>query len=88
MPTTLSRPKLGWVLAACLATASLVAHAPLSRAQSQRFLLGPGSNVGPATKVREENCKTAADGTVTCDTKLVNPPGDTPAKPQYSPFNP
>lgn len=52
----------------------------------ESFLLGPGSKVGPATQVEPTNCVTADDGTITCDTKLVNPPGDTPAKPQYSPF--
>ncbi len=56
-------------------------------AQSQRFLLGPGSNVGPETKIEPKNCVTAADGSITCDTKIVNPKGDTPAKPLYAPFN-
>ena len=56
-------------------------------AQSQRFLLGPGSNVGPETKIEPKNCVTAADGSITCDTKIVNPQGDTPAKPIYSPFS-
>ena len=57
-----------------------------ARAQGESFLWGPGSNVGPATKVEPQNCKTAADGAITCDTKLVNPAGDTQAKPQYNPF--
>ena len=39
------------------------------------------------TKIEPSNCITAADGSITCDTKVVNPPGDTPAKPQYRPFN-
>ncbi|MFM7675958.1 MAG: hypothetical protein ACKO5F_10320 [Synechococcus sp.] len=55
-------------------------------AQSQRFLLGPGSSVGPETKVKPENCVTAADGSVTCDTKLENSPSDTPARPELDPF--
>jgi hypothetical protein len=55
-------------------------------AQSESFLLGPGSKVGPATKVKAKDCVTQPDGTVTCNTKLVNPTGDTPAKPSYSPF--
>ena len=50
-------------------------------AQSETFLLGPGSTVGPATEVKPKNCVTAADGSVTCDTELVNPAGDTRAKP-------
>ena len=55
-------------------------------AQTESFLLKPGSKVSPASKVKPTNCKTAADGTITCDTKIDNPPGDTLAKPQYSPF--
>jgi hypothetical protein len=54
--------------------------------QSGSYLLGPGSNVGPATKVKTENCVTKADGSVTCDTRLVNPAGDTDARPQYDYF--
>lgn len=71
-------------LALLLAMASLLGT-PL-RAQSQRFLLGPGSNVGPETKIKPSNCVTAPDGSITCDTQIENPPSDTPAKPQYDPF--
>ena len=46
----------------------------------------PGSSVGPATKVVPTNCVTAADGSLTCDTKIQNSPSDTPAEPQFSPF--
>jgi hypothetical protein len=49
-------------------------------------MLGPGSKVGPATEVKPKNCVTAPDGTVTCDTELVNPPGDTRAQPQFDLF--
>jgi hypothetical protein len=56
-------------------------------AQVESFLWGPGSNVGPETKIEPQNCVTAADGSITCDTKVVNPPGNTPAKPLYRPFN-
>jgi hypothetical protein len=55
-------------------------------AQTESFILKPGSKVGPATKVKATDCVTQPDGTVTCNTKLVNPSGDTPAKPSYSPF--
>jgi hypothetical protein len=65
--------------------ASLSLAAP-SYAQSESFLLGPGSRVGPATEVVPRNCVTAPDGTVTCDTELVNPAGDTRAKPQFELF--
>jgi hypothetical protein len=66
--------------------ALLMAATP-ALAQVESFLLGPGSTVGPATKVEPTNCVTAADGSITCGTKIVNPEGDTPAKPQYNPFN-
>ncbi|MFZ0408150.1 MAG: hypothetical protein WAM11_08590 [Cyanobium sp.] len=55
-------------------------------AQVESFMLKPGSNVGPATKIKPTNCVTAADGSVTCDTKIENSPSDTPAKPSYQPF--
>ena len=55
-------------------------------AQSGSFLLKPGSNVGPATKVKPVNCVTAPDGSVTCSTAIENSPSDTPAKPEYNPF--
>ena len=57
-----------------------------AQAQSESFLLGPGSGVGPATEVKPKNCVTAPDGSVTCDTELVNPAGDTRAKPQFDLF--
>jgi len=55
-------------------------------AQVEKFMLQPGSKVGPATKVKPTNCVTAPDGSVTCDTELENSPSSTPAKPQYNPF--
>ena len=64
----------------------LMAATP-AQAQVESFLWGPGSNVGPETKIEPQNCVTAADGSISCDTKVVNPPGDTPAKPQYRPFS-
>jgi hypothetical protein len=73
------------VLVLLAGAAAALAQAP-AQAQVESFLWGPGSNVGPATKVEPQNCKTAADGAITCDTKLVNPAGDTQAKPQYNPF--
>jgi len=76
---SLHTPIAGLGLTAALASPGL--------AQSQRFLLGPGSNIVTETKIEPQNCVTAADGSITCDTKIVNPKGDTPAKPIYSPFN-
>ncbi|MFN6133784.1 MAG: hypothetical protein ACK46L_12935 [Synechococcaceae cyanobacterium] len=61
--------------------------APLRIAQVEKFILGPGSNVGPKTRVVPTNCYRSRDGVISCDTKLVNPAGTTPARPQFSPFN-
>ena len=55
-------------------------------AQVEKFMWGPGSKVGPNTKIKPQNCVTAKDGSLTCDTKVENPPGDTPAKPSYNTF--
>ncbi len=55
-------------------------------AQVESFMLKSGSQVGPATEVKPKNCVTGKDGTITCDTELVNPPGNTPAKPHFNPF--
>ena len=76
----------GGLLALLPAVAALLIGPPAALAQSESFLLGPGSSVGPATKVKEKNCVTAPDGSVTCDTQLENSPSDTPAKPQFNPF--
>lgn len=58
------------------------------QAQSLRYQLGPGSNVGEPTQVEPTDCVTdPKDGSVTCGTRLKNPPGDTPARPQFEPFN-
>jgi hypothetical protein len=64
----------------------LAALAQPAVAQVEQFMWQPGSQVGPETKVKPTNCVTAPDGSVTCDTKLENPPGTTPAKPIYQPF--
>lgn len=80
------RPALPAFLPLLAAAASVLTLHSAALAQVESFLWGPGSSVGPATRVEPKNCTTAADGTVTCDTQLVNPEGDTPAKPQYNPF--
>jgi len=69
-----------------LGVGSLLALCAPARAQVESFMLKSGSQVGPATEVKPKNCVTAKDGTITCGTELVNPPGNTPAKPQFSPF--
>lgn len=90
-------PGLAGVAAGGLSLAgalALVATAPLlvgiaapAQAQEQKFLLKPGSKVGKESKVKATDCTTAADGTIKCDTKIVNPPGITPAKPSFNPFS-
>jgi hypothetical protein len=81
-PTGVGQPIAG-LASLLLALAGLAAPA---LAQSETFMLQPGSKVGPATKVKPTNCVTAPDGSVTCDTTIENAPGDTPAKPLYQPF--
>ena len=55
-------------------------------AQTEGWLLGPSSAVGKQSEIVPTNCITATDGSITCDTKVVNPAGDTPARPYYNPF--
>ena len=55
-------------------------------APTEGWLRGPGSATGKDSKI-EADCVTAEDGSVTCDTKVVNPASDTKARPYYTPFN-
>jgi hypothetical protein len=55
-------------------------------AQAESFLVGPGSSVGPSTRVKPKNCVTGPDGSITCDTQLENSPSDTQARPIYEQF--
>ncbi|MFM7314233.1 MAG: hypothetical protein ACKO0M_13890 [Cyanobium sp.] len=75
--------RLPFLSLACLA---LLAAGSAALAQVQTFTLEPGSSVGPSTRITPTNCVTAADGSVTCDTRIENSPSDTPARPQYQPF--
>ena len=71
-----------------IATALLAAVGPQPvQAQAQGFLWSPGPSVGPETKVEPTNCVMGADGSITCNTRLVNPPSDTKAKAQLDGFN-
>ena len=63
------------------------ALAPVARAQSEGWMLDPGSKTGKDSKVVPTNCVTTADGTVSCDTKVETPSSNTPARPYYNPFN-
>ena len=83
--TALASMQLPGVCLATLAASTLLAMAP-ALAQSESFLLGPGSSVGPSTKVKPKNCVTAADGSITCDTQLESSPSDTQARPIYEQF--
>ena len=60
---------------------------PAARAQSEGWILGPGSRNDQNSTVVPTNCVTDTDGTVTCDTKLENPDSRPPARPYYNPFN-
>ncbi|MFM1799289.1 MAG: hypothetical protein RLZZ117_1567 [Cyanobacteriota bacterium] len=83
----LARPSLVALLGLGLCgPLAVLAIAPPALAQVESFLLKSGSQVGPTTEVKPKNCVTAKDGTITCDTELVNPAGTTPAQPVYTPF--
>ena len=56
-------------------------------AQSEGWLLGPGSDRSNQSEIVPTNCITAPSGAITCDTKVVNPASNTPARPYYNPFN-
>ena len=75
---------------ALLATASIGLGSVLggvpALAQAESFLVGPGSSVGPSTKVKPKNCVTGSDGSITCDTQLENSPSDTQARPIFEQF--
>ena len=83
--TAIASMQLPGVSLATLAASTLLATAPVF-AQAESLLLGPGSSVGPSTKVKSKNCVTAADGSITCDTQLENSPSDTQARPIYEQF--
>ena len=61
--------------------------APVARAQSEGWILGPGSKTSKDSKVVPTNCVTMADGAISCDTKVETPASNTPARPYYNPFN-
>ena len=57
-----------------------------AQALTEGWLRGPGSATGKDSKIESDWIK-AEDGSVTCDTKVVNPASDTKALPYYNPFN-
>lgn len=64
----------------------LLAPTPLM-AQTEGWLLGPNSRTGKDSTVVPTDCVEGPDGSISCNTKIVNPPGDTPARPYYDPFS-
>ena len=67
-----------------------VLGAASAHAQTEGWLRGPGSATGKDSNKDsniEADCIKAEDGSVTCDTKVVNPASDTKARPYYNPFN-
>ena len=57
-----------------------------AQAQTEGWLRGPGSASGKDSKIEADFIK-AEDGSVSCDTKVVNPASYTKARPYYNPFN-
>ena len=58
-----------------------------SLAQSEGWMLGPGSRNDQSSEVVPTRCTTFPDGTITCDTELKQTKQRTPARPYYNPFN-
>lgn len=81
-----SLPALPWSLQALAVIVAGLCLSGAALAQAESFQLQRGGNVGPETRVKPTNCVTARDGSVTCDTVIENPPGDTPAKPKLQLF--
>ena len=75
------------LLGVSLLTAVSVMLPQGAMAQSEVWLLGPNSRTGEQSTVVPTDCVEGADGSITCNTKIVNPPGDTPAKPFFNPFS-
>ncbi|CAI8163572.1 MAG: Uncharacterised protein [Synechococcus sp. CC9902] len=60
---------------------------PVAQAQSEGWILGPGSRNDKNSTVVPTNCVKAEDGSITCDTKLENKGTSSAARPYYNPFN-
>ena len=57
-----------------------------AQAQTEGWLRGPGSATGKVSKIEADGIK-AEDGSVTCNTKVVNLASDTKTRPYYNSFN-
>ena len=75
----------GWLVPTGAVLSLAVGVLPV-RAQVETFTLQRGSNIGPETRVTPTNCVSGSDGSVRCDTQIINPPSSSPAKPQFQPF--
>lgn len=84
--SAVSRRALPWSLRAAAALVGGLCLTAAAHAQVESFMLKRGGNVGPETQIKPTNCVTGADGSVTCDTVIENPPSDTPAQPNFQPF--
>ena len=73
-------------LSACFLLTMSLCGTSSAQAQTEGWLRGPGSATGKDSKI-EADCVTSEDGSVTCDTKVVNPASETKARPYYNPFN-
>ena len=73
--------------AGLLLLASLFGGTTSVLAQTEGWLKGPGVNAGKASTVVPTNCVEGSDGSMSCDTKIINPASNTPARPYYNPFN-
>ena len=78
-PTQLFSASFFLMMSVCGASSAL--------AQTEGWLRGPGSATGKDSTIEATNCVTAEDGSITCDTKVVNPGSNTKARPYYNPFN-
>ena len=74
------------LLSAAVLSLLSVFGAASAQAQTEGWLRGPGNPTGKDSKI-EADCTKAEDGSVTCDTMVVNPASDTKARPYYNPFN-
>ena len=58
-----------------------------SFAQSEGWMLGPGSRNDQSSEVVPTHCTTFPDGTITCDTELKEAKQRTPARQYYKSLN-
>lgn len=73
-------------LLSLVSTFQLVCTPQAFAQQREVWLYGRDSNkTGKNSKVVPTDCITSADGSITCNTKIETPPGDTQAQPFFEP---